>query len=164
MKVLFSHIGLCGLVALYCAAGGFIFEHLEKANEEQICYDTYKEYMVMENDSLSKIQQLIEDYEGNSEKSTLKYQLQGILQIYRDNSINIGYEGSNCSSYGLVDGPKYKWSWPGAFFFSVTVVSTIGESKQNGVSVARNIVSLVLFVVSCFTFTSFLSYEFKSFY
>lgn len=126
MKMLFSHVGLCALVALYCAAGGFIFKHLEMANEQQICFDTFDEYVVMENDSLSKVQELVVKYEGMTDKSTLRIQLQGILQIYRDNSINIGYEGDDCSMYGVDDGPKYKWSWSGAFFFSVTVISTIG--------------------------------------
>jgi len=126
-QILFSHIGLCALVALYCACGGFIFEHLEKANEVQICFDTRDEYMSMENESLTKITDLINKYEGQKNKTALKHQLQGILQIYRENSINIGYDGSDCGAYGKTGGPNYKWSWSGAFFFSVTVVSTIGK-------------------------------------
>jgi hypothetical protein len=36
------------MVMLYCVAGGFIFEHLEKNNEEQICYDSRDEYIETE--------------------------------------------------------------------------------------------------------------------
>lgn len=126
MKFLFSHVGLCFMVVLYCVAGGFIFEHLEKNNEEQICYDSRDEYLDMEERTLNNTIKVIKEQEGSGQTDVLVIQLQSILATFRDNSIAIGYDGTNCTAYGEEDGPKYKWSWSGALFFSVTVISTIG--------------------------------------
>lgn len=126
MKFLFSHVGLCIMVVLYCVAGGFIFEHLEKNNEEQICYDSRDEYNDMEERTLNNTIKVIKEQEGSGQIDVLVIQLQSILATFRDNSIAIGYDGTNCSLYGTADSPKYKWSLPGAIFFSITVISTIG--------------------------------------
>lgn len=115
------------MVVLYCVAGGFIFEHLEKNNEQQICYDSKEEYEPMENKTLTNMLNVIAENEGNADKSVMTIQLRVLLETFRDNSIAIGYEGSVCGDYGKPDGPIYKWSWPGALFFSVTVISTIGK-------------------------------------
>lgn len=115
------------MVVLYCVAGGFIFEHLEKNNEEQICYDSRDEYLDMEERTLNNTIKVIKEQEGSGQTDVLVIQLQSILATFRDNSIAIGYDGTNCTAYGEEDGPKYKWSWSGALFFSVTVISTIGK-------------------------------------
>jgi len=47
-KFMFSHIGLCAMVVLYCVAGGFIFEHLERENEKAICTESENEYTPMQ--------------------------------------------------------------------------------------------------------------------
>lgn len=64
MKFLFSHVGLCGMVILYCVIGGFIFEHLEKNNEEQICYESMSEYVPMENKTINSTLKIFYDYGG----------------------------------------------------------------------------------------------------
>jgi len=130
MKFLFSHVGLCVMVILYCVAGGFIFEHLEKNNEEQICYDSRDEYIDMEERTLNNTIKVIKEQEGSGQTDVLVIQLQSILATFRDNSIAIGFDGKNCTAYGETDGPKYKWSWSGALFFSVTVISTIGKFSK----------------------------------
>ena len=61
-KFMFSHIGLCAMVVLYCVAGGFIFEHLEKANEQEICFESRKEYTPMQDrtlDNLKKVRMIL---------------------------------------------------------------------------------------------------------
>lgn len=127
MKFLFSHVGLCVLVALYCVAGGFIFRHLEQNNEQQICYDSRNEYVPMENKTLSQMISVMTENEGNANKDVMTIQLKSILETFRDNSIAIGYGGDSCGDYGKEGGPPYKWSFPGALYFSVTVISTIGK-------------------------------------
>ena len=127
MQFLFSNVGICVIVVLYCVAGGFIFEHLEKKNEQQICYDTRDEYAPMENKTLQQMHDVIVENLGNSNLNVLMIELRTILETFRDNSIHIGYEGDICGDYGKDGGPIYKWSWFGAMYFSVTVISTIGK-------------------------------------
>lgn len=124
MKFLFSHVGLCGMVILYCVAGGFIFEHLEKNNEQQICYESRDEYLPMENKTIQGLINIVLD--PSQSPDNFEVQFKTVLSTFRDNSIAIGYDGRNCSNYGLEGGPVYMWSWPGALMFSVTVISTIG--------------------------------------
>ncbi|CAG5134495.1 unnamed protein product [Candidula unifasciata] len=130
MKILFSHVGLCGMVILYCVAGGFIFEHLEKNNEQQICYDSYYEYIPMENKTINSTLKIFYDYGGAvttaETRELMIIQLQSILQTFRDNTLAIGYDGRSCNLYGKENGPVYEWSWAGGLMFSVTVITTIG--------------------------------------
>ncbi|XP_059157835.1 TWiK family of potassium channels protein 18-like [Physella acuta] len=130
MKFLFSHIGLCSMVVLYSVAGGFIFEHLEKNNEQQICYDARAEYEPMESKTISSTMKIFYDYGGaittNASRELMIIQLQSVLQTFRNNTLAIAYDGSWCGLYGKDNGPNYKWSWAGAVLFAVTVITTIG--------------------------------------
>ncbi|KAK3605639.1 hypothetical protein CHS0354_032589 [Potamilus streckersoni] len=124
MKFMFSHIGLCGMVVLYTIAGGFIFQHLEKANEVEICYESQKEYDPMENKTLENFRKVIETNPLDLEAQMIQFR--SILQTFRNNALAIGYDGSDCDRYGEENGPVYVWSWPGSLMFSVTVITTIG--------------------------------------
>ncbi|CAL1526594.1 unnamed protein product [Lymnaea stagnalis] len=130
MKFLFSHVGLCAMVILYCVAGGFIFEHLEKNNEEQICYESRSEYEPMEMKTINSTLKIFYDYGGaittETSRELMYVQLQSVLETFRNNTLAIGYDGSWCQLYGQPNGPVYEWSWAGAVLFSVTVISTIG--------------------------------------
>ncbi|KAL5005270.1 hypothetical protein ScPMuIL_018726 [Solemya velum] len=123
-KFLFSHIGLCGMVVLYSVAGAFIFEHLEKANEVAVCDDSRREYEPFENKTLDNMLKVIQS--DPTDMTSISLQLRGILQAFRDNTIVIGYDGTECSLMGEPGGPSNKWSWSGSLMFSVTVISTIG--------------------------------------
>ncbi|XP_041372146.1 TWiK family of potassium channels protein 7-like [Gigantopelta aegis] len=127
-KFLFSHIGLSAMVILYCVAGGFIFEHLEKQNEQQICYESRSEYNPMENKTIESILKIFSDYgfPSPANREIMEIQIESVLQTFRNNTIAIGYDGRDCVHYGVPGGPVYEWSWPGALMFSVTVISTIG--------------------------------------
>ncbi|KAL4227645.1 hypothetical protein ACF0H5_013085 [Mactra antiquata] len=123
-KFMFSHIGLCAMVVLYCVAGGFIFEHLEKANEEEVCFESRREYVPMQNKTLENLRKVI--LENNLNTNAMMIQMKSILQTFRNNSLAIGYDGRDCDNYGGDNGPVHEWSWAGALMFSVTVITTIG--------------------------------------
>lgn len=78
-KFMFSHIGLCAMVVLYCVAGGFIFEHLEKANEEEICYESRDEYIPMQEKTLENLKKVI--LENNLNTDAMMIQMTSILQV-----------------------------------------------------------------------------------
>ncbi|XP_005094519.1 potassium channel subfamily K member 2 [Aplysia californica] len=130
MKFLFSHVGLCAMVILYCVAGGFIFEHLEKNNEEQICYESRSEYSPMEEKTINSTLKIFYDYGGaittEESRRLMTVQLKSVLETFRNNTLAIGYDGRSCNLYGQANGPVYEWSWAGGLMFSVTVISTIG--------------------------------------
>ncbi|ESP01297.1 hypothetical protein LOTGIDRAFT_73684, partial [Lottia gigantea] len=127
-KFLFSHVGLCGMVVLYCVAGGFIFEHLEKNNEQMICYESRSEYNPMENKTIESILKIFNDYGFPTEnnRALMEVQVKSVLETFRNNTLAIGYDGRVCGTYGEPGGPVYAWSWAGSVMFSVTVISTIG--------------------------------------
>ncbi|KAK3097436.1 hypothetical protein FSP39_009627 [Pinctada imbricata] len=127
LMILFSHFGLCLMVVLYCVLGGLIFEHLEKNNEIQICYDTMDEYLPMENKTVNKIVDVLTSYEGISDRTFMAAEVETIIRTYRTNSMEIGYDGTDCGAFGQDGGPPYQWEWAGAMYFSVTVVTTIGR-------------------------------------
>ena len=134
-KFMFSHIGLCAMVVLYSVAGGFIFEHLEKANELEICYESRREYLPMQERTLDNLKKVI--LENNLNTDAMMIQMKSILQTFRNNSLAIGYDGRDCDRYGEPNGPVYEWQWAGALMFSVTVITTIGKFPNTMKSRAR---------------------------
>ena len=135
LKFLFSHIGLCLMVVAYAIAGGFIFQHLEKPNEKAVCSKGQEKYGPMENNTKYKLWMLAKTYtEGDvddpeNEMNALS-EIQKLLSTFRDNSLDLGYNGENCSMMGEPGGPSYSWGFPGALLFSVTVITTIGMSHN----------------------------------
>lgn len=78
-KFMFSHIGLCAMVVMYCVAGGFIFEHLEKANEEEVCFESRNEYIPMQDKTLENLKKVI--LENNLNTDAMMIQMTSILQV-----------------------------------------------------------------------------------
>ncbi|KAK3582069.1 hypothetical protein CHS0354_013447 [Potamilus streckersoni] len=120
----FSYFGLMITVILCMSAGASIFEFLEKDNEVQECFDTFKDYHKMENMTLESLKTVI--YSSKPESEGLMPQVVGILETFRDNIFYIKYDGRDCAMYGRPEGPQYKWSWLGSFLFVVTIVTSIG--------------------------------------
>ena len=133
-KFIFSQLGLCGMVILYSAAGGFIFQHLEQTNEKQLCLEAENAYMPMEHTKkhdlweMSKAfyNQYTKDGDDPEVQTKALAAFKDELIKFRDDALELGYDGKNCSKMGEVDGPGYQWSFPGALLFSVTVITTIG--------------------------------------
>ena len=126
LKFMFSHIGLCGMVVAYSVAGGFIFQHLEQTNERMECTKAYEKYDPAENDTMHKLWQISYNFRADDDMEYALKEFQKVLQSFRKVVLDLGYDGKNCSAYGMEGGPSYAWSLPGAMLFSVTVITTIG--------------------------------------
>lgn len=127
LKFMFSHIGLCGMVVAYSVAGGFIFQHLEQTNERMECQRSLEKYEPAENDTVHKLWQISANFRNDDLMEIAVKEFQKVLQSFRKVTLDLGYDGRNCSMYGEPDGPSYSWNFPGSMLFSVTVITTIGK-------------------------------------
>ncbi len=133
-KFIFSHIGLCGMVVLYSVIGGFTFQYLEQTNEKQLCIEAENAFLPMEAETVQNLWVMSKAFYSQYESDGMDPEVQGealdafhaVLQQFRDDTLELGYDGKNCSMMGEVDGPGYQWSFPGSLLFSVTVITTIG--------------------------------------
>jgi hypothetical protein len=124
MGVVGSHLGLGLVVALYTGLGGIIFEHLETTNEKNTCIETFNKYVEAENDTLSRLWEMnIQNLEEFDTKTAFKK----VLEKFRDRTVSIGYDGTNCSRMGEDGGTAFKWSFSGSLMFAVTVITTVGK-------------------------------------
>lgn len=124
---MFSHIGLCGMVIVYAIAGGFMFQHLESANEKSECLKAEKKYRPLENNTKYNLWQIASNFKSNEEMAMALDEFGRQLVNFRDDVLQLMYDGKNCSQMGEPGGPGYEWSYPGALLFSVTVITTIGK-------------------------------------
>jgi potassium channel subfamily K protein len=130
VKFMFSHIGLMIMVVAYSVAGGFIFEHLEATNEKQECVKAMNKYFPMENSTVIKLWEVAkifcDDKDDDEKAEQANVEIQKLLEKFRDDVLELGYGGTNCTSMGEPGGPGFQWSFSGALLFSVTVITTIG--------------------------------------
>ena len=133
-KFIFSQIGLCGMVILYSAAGGFVFQYLEQTNEKQLCLEAENSYRPMEKIVIEELwsmsksfytQYKNEENDPDIQANALDNYRNALIQ-FPDDVLELGYDGKNCSMMGELGGPGFEWSFPGALLFSVTVITTIG--------------------------------------
>ena len=137
LKGLFSHVGITGMVVAYSFIGGFIFQHLEETNEKQVCVQLMEKYQPMENKTILNIWEIskvyVNEYTITVGNEALKLQEDAIAQFekilaeFRANVLELDYDGKNCTIMGETGGPGFRWSFPGALLFSVTVITTIGK-------------------------------------
>lgn len=81
----------------------------------------------MENKIFFQMISVMIENEGNVNKDVMIIQFKFILEMFRDNSIVIGYGGDFCGDYGKEGGLFYKWLFLGVFYFFVIVIFIIGK-------------------------------------
>ena len=128
VKYAFSHIGLFLIVICYAAIGASIFEHLETMNEKEECLKLKSEYLKKQNDSVHRLHEI--STQGLAENETM-VSFEKLLGRFRADAVKIGYDGTECDLMGTEVGPSFQWSWSGSLMFSVTVITTIGESVSD---------------------------------
>lgn len=137
-KFLLSRVGISIMVILYCIIGGFVFQYVERTNEKQECINN----MVLYNDLEDRIKadlwnvSKVHINRNHSENEQIERvraavgDFKKLLEEFRDQVLNITYDGEDCERMGEEGGPGYRWTFPMAFQFSMSVVTTIGKCYQ----------------------------------
>ena len=56
------------MVVAYAVAGGFIFEHLEQTNEKQECIKKMQKFNPFQNETVSKLYQIADNFKDDTYK------------------------------------------------------------------------------------------------
>lgn len=126
LKFIMPKVALIVLVTLYAVAGGFIFQHLESTNEKQECFERASKYEPVVNETVDQIWNTITSYRNLGDKEASIEAFHNQLSTFRDRTLSISYDGTNCSTLGEVNGTSMQWSLPGSVLFSITVFTTVG--------------------------------------
>ena len=133
-KFFLSRVGISVMVVLYSIIGGFVFEFLEKTNEKGECIQKLNDYNALElrvkqqlwNVSITSVNKHKDENEDIESAREATEELRKHLIDFRTNVLNINYTGIDCEKMGEQGGPGYRWTFPMAVQFSVTVITTIG--------------------------------------
>ncbi|KAH7931818.1 uncharacterized protein LOC119377917 [Rhipicephalus sanguineus] len=117
---LFSHVGLCALVVGYSILGAFAFRALEAPYE----VEKASQVIAMRRDTVARLWEITdrlnvlykENWTAAVSHEILDFQARLIA------AVKDGYDGKEIGTGGQ------QWSFSGAFLYSLTVITTIGES------------------------------------
>lgn len=120
----FSHIGLCSLVFGYCIMGAFTFKQLELKNEMKNRDDVERRRNNAADELLNFNKDLLVYHTSNWTQTVTR-----VLNKLESDLVHAmkieGYDG--------IDGGEPQWSFSGALFYSIIVITTIGK-----LSLSRN--------------------------
>jgi len=150
-EFLFSQVGLCALVFVYAILGGFVFKHLEKANELNECNEGSKKYNELEKDVIGEVwavsttilrpattttttndtatgdssQNRVVNRRASAEeeKEQAEAEYRTHLRKFRARLYELDYSGVDCNKIPV----QGKWTFAGSMLFAVTVFTTIGN-------------------------------------
>ena len=136
-KFLLSRVGISIMVILYSVIGGFIFEFLEKTNEKGECIQKMQDYNELEgriklqlwNVSKTSVNRYHQNNQDVVRMQEAFDEFRVFLVEFRDKALDIAYKGIDCVRMGEEGGPGYKWTFPMAVQFSVTVITTVGTDN-----------------------------------
>ena len=127
LKFIVPKVVLIAVVMGYSLAGGYIFGHLESTNEKQECFEKMQKYQPVVNETVDQLWATITSYRNPGDIQAGIEVFRKQLSTFRDRTLSIGYDGTDCATLGEVNGTALQWSLPGAVLFSITVITTVGE-------------------------------------
>ncbi|GLV36770.1 sandman [Carabus blaptoides fortunei] len=144
-----SNVGIIGLVVGYTIAGAFIFQ----AIEGHIAEEVNQEMLILRNQTAERLWNLMEANNMFNElqwKSNANIELENYTWIVAE-AIKNGFDGSDED-----DNPS-KWSFPGAFLYSLTVITTIGYGNVSPKTAWGKVTTIVYAIVGMPLFLLYLS-------
>uniref|UniRef100_A0A5S6Q370 Potassium channel domain-containing protein n=1 Tax=Trichuris muris TaxID=70415 RepID=A0A5S6Q370_TRIMR len=118
ISLLFSHIGLCSLVASYAAMGAAVFRAIEFPFEQQVQGH-------MRNDTEQIMRELLKFTKEQAVLNPREWMelADGLLKDYETKLVHaVNFEGYD----GEDEQIKYQWTFFGALLYSITIFTTIG--------------------------------------
>lgn len=114
---MFSHVGLCALVVGYSILGAFAFQALEAENEDKKA----DEVMARRMETVKKLWVITDQLNVLYKENWTRQVTEEVKRFQADlvHAIKEGYDGK--------DGSGTQWTFSGAFLYSLTVITTIGE-------------------------------------
>ncbi|KAI4492211.1 hypothetical protein M0802_009901 [Mischocyttarus mexicanus] len=121
-RCVFSHVTLVSLVVAYCVIGAYAFESLEADHEKQI----KKNVKYLRGNITEKLWKLTKEVEVLVRENWTLDALRE-LQGFESNLFTLlrkeGWDGSEEEN-------NIQWTFAGALFYSIIVITTIGEFKK----------------------------------
>ena len=131
IAMLFSHVGLAGMVVAYSIMGGFLFRALEAPFEyrEKLRISAWKEAKI------AQIGQLATHVTIDNVKGNFTNIVRAIFLEFQQ-EVTIAVKDKGWDGRDDTDETSLQWSFAGALLYAVTVITTIG--KYGGLSVSYN--------------------------
>lgn len=143
---LFSNVGIVCLVVGYTIAGAFLFTHIEGRNNLDIVGDVIR----LRNVTAATLWELTSKENVFSER-IWKAKVKAILENYQKKmvtAIKNGYDGAE---------ENKRWSFAGAFLYSLTVITTIGYGNICPKTKWGKVVTIVYAIIGLPLFLLYLS-------
>ncbi|XP_029679771.1 TWiK family of potassium channels protein 7-like [Formica exsecta] len=118
-RCVFSHVTLISLVVAYCMIGAYAFEALE-ANHEKEVKKSIKS--IRENVS-EKLWKITKNFDVLIQDNWTRKALEELKNFEESLQIKMKMEGWDGEEEGNI-----QWTFAGALFYSIIVITTIGES------------------------------------
>lgn len=143
---LFSNVGIVCLVVGYTIAGAFLFAHIEGRTRSNIAND---EVIKLRNLTAATLWELTSKENVFSEK-LWKAKVRDILENYQKRVVSAAKSGYN----GVEEN---KWTFAGAFLYSLTVITTIGYGNICPRTKWGKVVTIVYAIIGMPLFLLYLS-------
>ncbi|KAI5696683.1 hypothetical protein M8J75_016439 [Diaphorina citri] len=152
LAFLFSNIGIICLVIGYTIAGAFIFIYVEAADHDKHSDNLRRNMSLSRNDTVAKLWSYtccqFNTFDEFVWRNEVAKELMSFQSIVISN-VQKGYEGDSVSSN--------RWSFSGAFLYSLTVITTIGYGNVAPITFLGKITTIAYAIAGMPLFLLYLS-------
>ncbi|XP_031330968.1 TWiK family of potassium channels protein 7 isoform X2 [Photinus pyralis] len=151
LAFMFSNIGIIGLVVGYTVAGAFIFIHIE-GDQEDILRRTISQQRNIKADTIWNITNFTNIFPENERlwRTSVMRELEE-YQVAIIDAVKHGFDG--CDTIGT----NTLWSFPGAFLYSLTVITTIGYGNVVPQTKLGKVITIIYAIIGMPLFLLYLS-------